>query len=132
MELNPYNPAATMLMALIFTTKHDYKNALKLVVDASIEFPNHYGLLGNNVDSSFNCLLVLKLRLESSFGRISRALKTSRALLSFWRRSSGTDAGFEDDLHTYHTVHSINNEGSGVLKHSENGTSTQKVIKFRC
>jgi hypothetical protein len=46
MEVNPYNPSATMLMALIFTTKHDYKNALKLVVDAAVDFPNHYGLLG--------------------------------------------------------------------------------------
>lgn len=67
------------------------------------------------------------MRLESKFGRIGRALKTSRALLNFWRCSANSDAAYDDDLQTYHTVHSINNEGSVVVKHNENGTSAQKL-----
>jgi hypothetical protein len=115
MEINPFNPSATMLMALIFTTKHDYKNAMKLVAEASVDFPQHYGLL------------VMRLRLEAKFGRIDRALKTSRALLSFWRRS---ESMFEDDAQTFHhhtTMHSVSD---APQRHAENGSSAQRLVSL--
>lgn len=73
-ERNPYNVSAQMLMALLFTAKHDYKSAMRLVLKAIVNFPNHYGLM------------VLRLRLESKFGRVDRAMKTSRNLLRFWQK----------------------------------------------
>ncbi|KAI6211820.1 Tetratricopeptide repeat protein 7B [Aphelenchoides besseyi] len=91
---NPFNVSAVMLMALLFTAKHDYKNALKLVHEHSANFPGHYGLL------------VLRLRLEARFGRVDRALRTSRHLLSFWRRSTSSEPFFEDDYNQA-TIHSL-------------------------
>ncbi|CAD5208472.1 unnamed protein product [Bursaphelenchus xylophilus] len=73
-DRNPYNVSAQMLLALIFTAKHDYKSAMRLVLKAIANFPNHYGLM------------VLRLKLESKFGRVDRAFKTSSKLLRFWQR----------------------------------------------
>ena len=84
-----------MLMALIFTAKHDYKNALKLVLEQAANFPGHYGLL------------VLRLKLEAKFGRVDRALKTSRHLLTFWRRSNADAAPLFDEDTVQMTVHSL-------------------------
>jgi hypothetical protein len=64
---------------------------------------------------------------------VDRALKTSRALLSFWRRSSQTDTNFEDDHQTYHTLHSMNNDatvGAGQ-RHAENGSTAQRLVPFK-
>ncbi|KAI6175200.1 Tetratricopeptide repeat protein 7B [Aphelenchoides fujianensis] len=107
LERNPFNVSAVMLMALLFTAKHDYKNALKLVHENAANFPGHYGLL------------VLRLRLESRFGRLDRALRTSRHLLSFWRRSATAEPFFEDDLNQA-TVHSMGAEPTAA----ENGVGT--------
>lgn len=59
LEINIENPSALMLMALIYTAKNDYKSALELVINALIDFPSHYGLL------------VLKLKLESKYGKLN-------------------------------------------------------------
>ncbi|MFH4975241.1 hypothetical protein AB6A40_001950 [Gnathostoma spinigerum] len=75
LELNPELVPSIMLLALIFTVKQDYKAALELTCDAIGEFPSNYGLL------------VLKLKLESKFGRINEALTTCEELLHFWRNS---------------------------------------------
>lgn len=77
---------------------------------------------------------MLKLRLEAKFGRVDRALKTSRALLSFWRRSSQTDSGFDDDHQTYHTLHSTNNDTASALgqrHHAENGSTAQRLVSLK-
>ena len=63
-----------MLLALLFTARHDYKSALSLALNALLDFPNHYGLL------------VLRLKLEAKYGRLDGVLATSKNLLSFWRR----------------------------------------------
>ncbi|CAD5205691.1 unnamed protein product [Bursaphelenchus okinawaensis] len=73
-DRNPYNVSAQMLLALLFTAKHDYKSAMRLVLKAMANFPSHYGLM------------VLRLKLESKFGRVDRAFKTTRNLLRFWQR----------------------------------------------
>lgn len=90
-ERNPYNVSAQMLMALLFTAKHDFKSAMRLVLKAAANFPAHYGLM------------VLKLRLEAKFGRVDRALKTSRGLLRFWQRVP--DLYTEDDSGAAHSLY---------------------------
>ncbi|KAK6739587.1 hypothetical protein RB195_008219 [Necator americanus] len=82
LELNPEQPAAIMLLALIFTAEADLKGALELVVNALKDYPNHYGLL------------VLRLHIETKFGRIDESLDTCSHLLDFWRKK---DCCIEDD-----------------------------------
>ncbi|WKY00816.1 hypothetical protein Q1695_015108 [Nippostrongylus brasiliensis] len=74
LELNAEQPAAIMLLALIFTAEADLKGALELVVNALKDFPNDYGLL------------VLRLYIETKFGRIDESLDTCTHLLDFWRK----------------------------------------------
>ncbi|EYC25918.1 hypothetical protein Y032_0011g1457 [Ancylostoma ceylanicum] len=74
LELNPEQPAAIMLLALIFTAEGDLKGALELVVNALKDYPTHYGLL------------VLQLHIETKFGRIDESLDTCSHLLDFWRK----------------------------------------------
>ncbi|TKR77577.1 hypothetical protein L596_018520 [Steinernema carpocapsae] len=74
LELNPEQPLAIMFLALIFTARKDYKGARELVIKALNDFPTHYGLL------------VLRLKLETKYGRVDEALNTSKHLLNFWRR----------------------------------------------
>lgn len=74
LELNAEQPAAVMLLALIFTAEADLKGALELVVNALKDFPTHYGLL------------VLRLHIETKFGRIDESLDTCSHLLDFWRK----------------------------------------------
>lgn len=56
LEKNPEQPAAIMLMALLFSARKDYKSALELVIGVLKDFPDYYGLL------------VLRLKLEAKFG----------------------------------------------------------------
>ncbi|KAK0416703.1 hypothetical protein QR680_012640 [Steinernema hermaphroditum] len=74
LELNPEQPLAIMFLALLFTARNDYKGARELVIKALDDFPTHYGLL------------VLRLKLETKYGRVEEALNTSKHLLNFWRR----------------------------------------------
>uniref|UniRef100_A0A1I7XTT5 TPR_REGION domain-containing protein n=1 Tax=Heterorhabditis bacteriophora TaxID=37862 RepID=A0A1I7XTT5_HETBA len=74
LELNAEQPSAIMLLALIFTADGDLKSALELVLNALNDFPTHYGLL------------VLRLHIETKFGRIDESLDTCSHLLDFWRR----------------------------------------------
>lgn len=74
LEINDEQPSAIMLMALLFTARRDFKSALTLVLNALIDYPNHYGLL------------VLRLKLEAKYGRLDEVLHTSKNLFSFWRR----------------------------------------------
>ncbi|KAK5977583.1 putative Tetratricopeptide repeat protein tpr, partial [Trichostrongylus colubriformis] len=74
LELNAEQPAAVMLLALIFTAEADLKGALELVVNALKDFPTHYGLL------------VLRLHIETKFGRVDESLGTCSHLLDFWRK----------------------------------------------
>jgi hypothetical protein len=53
--MQPEQPAALMLLALLLTARGEQKDALDIVLDALDEFPNHYGLL------------VLRLKLEVGF-----------------------------------------------------------------
>uniref|UniRef100_A0A914YFC1 Uncharacterized protein n=1 Tax=Panagrolaimus superbus TaxID=310955 RepID=A0A914YFC1_9BILA len=55
LEINDEQPSAIMLMALLFTARRDFKSALTLVLNALIDYPNHYGLL------------VLRLKLEAKY-----------------------------------------------------------------
>ncbi|KAK6029419.1 tetratricopeptide repeat protein, partial [Ostertagia ostertagi] len=82
LELNAEQPAAIMLLALIFTAEADLKGALELVVNALKDFPTHYGLL------------VLRLHIETKFGRIDESLGTCSYLLDFWRKR---DCCIEDE-----------------------------------
>ncbi|VDO04743.1 unnamed protein product [Haemonchus placei] len=82
LELNPEQPSAIMLLALIFTAEADLKGALELVVSALKDFPTHYGLL------------VLRLHIETKFGRIDESLNTCSDLLDFWRKR---DCCIEDE-----------------------------------
>uniref|UniRef100_A0A183C2F8 TPR_REGION domain-containing protein n=1 Tax=Globodera pallida TaxID=36090 RepID=A0A183C2F8_GLOPA len=75
LNLNMENPFAIMLMALLFTARKDFKGALQLAINALSDFPTHYGLL------------VLRLKLESKYGRVEEALQTSRNLIYFWRKA---------------------------------------------
>uniref|UniRef100_A0AC35GQM8 Tetratricopeptide repeat protein 7 N-terminal domain-containing protein n=1 Tax=Panagrolaimus sp. PS1159 TaxID=55785 RepID=A0AC35GQM8_9BILA len=74
LEINDEQPSAIMLMALLFTARRDFKSALTLVLNALIDYPNHYGLL------------VLRLKLEAKYGRLDEVLHTSKNLFSFWRK----------------------------------------------
>ncbi|CAD6196366.1 unnamed protein product [Caenorhabditis auriculariae] len=74
LELNSEQPAAIMLLALVFTAHGDLKGALELVVNALKDFPNNYGLL------------VLRLHIETKFGRVEESLDTCSHLLDFWKR----------------------------------------------
>uniref|UniRef100_A0A7I4YA08 TTC7_N domain-containing protein n=1 Tax=Haemonchus contortus TaxID=6289 RepID=A0A7I4YA08_HAECO len=82
LELNAEQPSAIMLLALIFTAEADLKGALELVVSALKDFPTHYGLL------------VLRLHIETKFGRIDESLNTCSDLLDFWRKR---DCCIEDE-----------------------------------
>ncbi|CAJ0600263.1 unnamed protein product [Cylicocyclus nassatus] len=82
LELNPEQPSAIMLLALIFTAEGDLKGALELVANAMKDFPTHYGLL------------VLRLHIETKFGRIDESLDTCTHLLDFWRKR---DCYIEDE-----------------------------------
>uniref|UniRef100_A0A914QVW7 Uncharacterized protein n=1 Tax=Panagrolaimus davidi TaxID=227884 RepID=A0A914QVW7_9BILA len=74
LEINDEQPSAIMLMALLFTARRDFKSALTLVLNALMDYPNHYGLL------------VLRLILEAKYGRLDKVLHTSKNLFSFWRK----------------------------------------------
>ncbi|CAB3402142.1 unnamed protein product [Caenorhabditis bovis] len=90
LALNGDQPAAVMLLALIFTAYGDLKGALELVVTSLQEFETNYGLL------------VLKLQIETKFGRIEESLDTCTHLLDFWKKRDamtiiGHSGGVDED-----------------------------------
>ncbi|EGT57110.1 hypothetical protein CAEBREN_31683 [Caenorhabditis brenneri] len=74
LALNGDQPGAIMLLALIFTAYGDLKGALELVINALTEFEHNYGLM------------VLRLHIETKFGRIEESLDTCTHLLDFWKK----------------------------------------------
>ncbi|PIC40823.1 hypothetical protein B9Z55_008439 [Caenorhabditis nigoni] len=74
LALNGDQPGAIMLLALIFTAYGDLKGALELVINALAEFEHNYGLM------------VLRLHIETKFGRIEESLDTCTHLLDFWKK----------------------------------------------
>ncbi|KJH53119.1 tetratricopeptide repeat protein [Dictyocaulus viviparus] len=98
LELNPEQPSAILLLALIFTAENDLKGALELVVNALKDFPSHYGLL------------VLQLHIETQFGRVEESLDTCSHLLEFWHRR---DCWVEDER-THLTLGAT--DGQSVLR----------------
>lgn len=74
LALNGDQPAAIMLLALIFTAYGDLKGALDLVINSLAEFEHNYGLM------------VLRLHIETKFGRIEESLDTCSHLLDFWKK----------------------------------------------
>lgn len=74
LALNGDQPGAIMLLALIFTAYGDLKGALELVINALTEFEHNYGLM------------VLRLHIETRFGRIEESLDTCTHLLDFWKK----------------------------------------------
>uniref|UniRef100_A0A914CD93 Tetratricopeptide repeat protein 7 N-terminal domain-containing protein n=1 Tax=Acrobeloides nanus TaxID=290746 RepID=A0A914CD93_9BILA len=89
LEKNPEQPAAIMLMALLFSARKDYKSALELVIGVLKDFPDYYGLL------------VLRLKLETKFGRVEEALNISKHLLNFWRKMP---ANYNEFFHEDETI----------------------------
>uniref|UniRef100_A0A914HBX5 Uncharacterized protein n=1 Tax=Globodera rostochiensis TaxID=31243 RepID=A0A914HBX5_GLORO len=104
LNLNMENPFAIMLMALLFTARKDFKGALQLAINALSDFPTHYGLL------------VLRLKLESKYGRVEEALQTSRNLIYFWRKARPPECFSPDDDNS--------GENGGVEVASRIGDST--------
>ncbi|KAF1763286.1 hypothetical protein GCK72_011552 [Caenorhabditis remanei] len=78
LALNGDQPGAIMLLALIFTAYGDLKGALELVINALTEFEHNYGLM------------VLRLHIETKFGRIEESLDTCTHLLDFWKETTGS------------------------------------------
>ena len=74
-DLNPDDPNAYMLMALILTAQGDNKSAIDFVENALLEFPSNYGLF------------VLRLKLEALRGYNEEVLNMSRDLIYFWRKT---------------------------------------------
>lgn len=74
LEKNPEQPAAIMLMALLFSARKDYKSALELVIGVLKDFPDYYGLL------------VLRLKLEAKFGAWTKL--TNIFLNKIWSQKS--------------------------------------------
>uniref|UniRef100_A0A8R1HYF0 Tetratricopeptide repeat protein 7 N-terminal domain-containing protein n=1 Tax=Caenorhabditis japonica TaxID=281687 RepID=A0A8R1HYF0_CAEJA len=83
LALNGDQPAAVMLLALIFTAYGDLKGALELVINALGEFEHNYGLM------------VLRLHIETRFGRIEESLDTCTHLLDFWKRNQAASLGYQ-------------------------------------
>ncbi|PAV60415.1 hypothetical protein WR25_23751 [Diploscapter pachys] len=102
LELNAEQPAAIMLLALIFTADGDLKSALELIVNALNEFPNNYGLL------------VLRLHIEIKFGRIDESLETSSRLFDFWRHRDAMLAA-EEEKHQKQTKDGSTKTGTQSL-----------------
>ncbi|CAI2349573.1 unnamed protein product [Caenorhabditis sp. 36 PRJEB53466] len=81
LALNGDQPAAVMLLALVFTAYGDLKGAMELVINALGEFEHNYGLM------------VLRLHIETKFGRIEESLDTCTHLLDFWKRNQAAAMG---------------------------------------
>lgn len=111
LNLNMENPFSIMLMALIFTARNDYKNALELVMNALIDFPTNYGLL------------VLRLKLEAKYGRVEEALQTSRNLIYFWRKIRFSDIVNLDEENTI----LVNDESGMRLVEPVSGSTKQHL-----
>uniref|UniRef100_A0A1I7UWZ9 TTC7_N domain-containing protein n=1 Tax=Caenorhabditis tropicalis TaxID=1561998 RepID=A0A1I7UWZ9_9PELO len=105
LALNGDQPGAIMLLALIFTAYGDLKGALELVINALSEFEHNYGLM------------VLRLHIETKFGRIEESLDTCTHLLDFWKKQPiqqqlAYSAGILDEERSQRTLNGTDLIGS--------------------
>lgn len=77
LEIEPDQPGAYMLLALLLSGDGETHEALEVVQEAMNDFPTYYGLL------------VLRLKLEMILGKPEEALMTAKDLLLFWKQTCG-------------------------------------------
>ncbi|CAJ0586907.1 unnamed protein product, partial [Mesorhabditis spiculigera] len=73
LDINPDQPAAMMLLALLLTCGGDHKLALQHIISSLRQYPTNYGLL------------TIRLHLEKHYGKVEEAMSTAASLLFCWQ-----------------------------------------------